>query len=193
MKAPRVVETQRLWYLGLGSNVGNHEEWLSEAMKAVGRDSSASRPYSGREGYLREALRRLDATPGLSVQAVSSFYETDPWGDTNQPPFLNAVVAVQCTLDPLQLLAETQRIERELGRQPRRRWGPREIDIDLLLSGDLRVATPELTVPHPLIAERQFVLVPLAELCPDLKLPDGSTVPSLVNHDGSVRLWKGDE
>ena len=156
----------RVWYLGLGSNVAD------------------------REGFLRDALRRLDETPGIAVQVVSNLYETDPWGDTDQGPFLNLVARALCTLEPHQLLAETRRIEREVGRRTRRRWGPREIDIDLLMAGDLRVETPDLTVPHPLIAERQFVLVPLAELGPGLQLPDGSTVSSHVRDDGSVRLWR---
>jgi 2-amino-4-hydroxy-6-hydroxymethyldihydropteridine diphosphokinase len=165
MVEPAHTSVARTWYLGLGSNVGD------------------------REDLLRQALRRLDETPGVTVQAISSVHETDPWGDTDQPPFLNLVAQILCTLEPLQLLAEAKRIERELGRRPRQRWGPREIDIDLLLSGDLVVETPDLTVPHPLLADRQFVLVPLAELAPDLQLPDGSTVPSLVSHDGSVRRW----
>jgi 2-amino-4-hydroxy-6-hydroxymethyldihydropteridine diphosphokinase len=163
--ADRETPGGRVWYLGLGSNVGD------------------------REGFLRQALRSLATTPGIGVEATSSTYETDPWGDTDQAPFLNLVARVRCALEPLQLLAEAKRIERELGRRPRERWGPREIDIDLLLAGDLTVETPELTVPHPLLAERQFVLVPLAELAPDVQLPDGPTVSSLVSSDGSVRPW----
>jgi len=166
MVEPSPAGAPRTWYLGLGSNVGD------------------------RAGLIREAVRRLEGTPGITVQAVSSIYETDPWGDTDQGPFLNLAVRAGCTLEPQQLLAEAKRIEREVGRQPRRRWGPREIDIDLLLSGDLRIETPELTVPHPRLMERQFVLVPLAQLGPDLQLPDGSTVSSHVTNDGSVRLWR---
>ncbi len=160
-----VSDPGRAWYLGLGSNVGD------------------------REGLLREALRRLGLTPGVAVQAVSRLYETDPWGDTDQGPFLNLVARALSTLGPHALLAEAKRVEREVGRRPRRRWGPREIDIDLLLAGDLRVQTPDLTVPHPLIAERQFVLIPLAELDPQLQLPDGSLVSIHVRHDGSVRPY----
>jgi 2-amino-4-hydroxy-6-hydroxymethyldihydropteridine diphosphokinase len=155
----------RVWYLGLGSNVGD------------------------RAAFIREAVRRLDETPCVTVQATSSFYETDPWGETDQAPFVNAVARVVTALGPHELLAEAKRVEEEAGRQPRRRWGPREIDIDLLLSGDLRIDTPELTVPHPHLMERQFVLVPLAELDPNLQLLDGSTVSSHVTHDGSVRTW----
>ena len=160
---PPSASAGRRWYLGLGSNVGD------------------------RERYLRQALDRLDEAPGVTVRATSSLYETDPWGDADQPPFLNLVAEVVATLEPLELLAEAKRIEREVGRQPRRRWGPREIDIDLLLAGDLRLHTPELTVPHPRLTERQFVLVPLAELDAGLQLPDGSTVSSHVTDDGSVR------
>ena len=180
----------RVWYLGLGSNVGDREEWLEQAVEAAGLDVTVTWLRGSREGYLREALRLLDETTGVWVQAVSSIYETDPWGDTNQGPFLNLAARIGCTLEPLQLLAEAKRIEQEVGRQPRGRWGPREIDIDLLLSGDLTIRTPELTVPHPHLVERQFVLVPLAELGPNLQLPDGSTVSSHVSNDGSVRLWR---
>ena len=167
MVEPKRACAARTWYLGLGSNVGD------------------------RAGLIRQALGRLDETPGIVVQATSSLFETDPWGQTDQAPFLNLVARTVALLGPLELLAEAKRIERELGRRPRRRWGPREIDIDLLLSGDLTIGTPELTVPHPHLAERQFALVPLAELDPDLKLPDGSTVSSHVTDDGSVRLWRG--
>lgn len=165
MAEPGPADCPRTWYLGLGSNVGD------------------------RAGFVRRAVCRLGETPGIVVQATSSLFETDPWGETNQEPFLNAVVRVATTLGPHELLAEAKRIERELGRRPRRHWGPREIDIDLLLSGDLRIETPELTVPHPHLRERQFVLVPLVELDPNLQLPDGSTVSSHVTNDGSVRTW----
>jgi len=181
----------RVWYLGLGSNVGDREEWLQQAVEAAGLDVTVTWLRGSREGFLREALQRLGETRGIEVQAVSGIYETDPWGDTDQSPFLNLAARALCTLEPHQLLAEAKRIEGEVGRQPRRRWGPREIDIDLLLSGDLRIETPELTVPHPHLMERQFALVPLAELDPDLQLPDGSTVSSHVTNDGSVRLWPG--
>lgn len=155
----------RWWYLGLGSNIGN------------------------RERHLAEAIDRLAALPTTTVNAVSSVYETDPWGDPEQPPFLNLVTRLRTALEPTELLSQVKRIELALGRRPRYRWGPREIDIDLLLAENLVINTPELTVPHPLLYVRQFVLVPLAELDPELLLPDGSTVSSHLTGDGSVRRW----
>jgi 2-amino-4-hydroxy-6-hydroxymethyldihydropteridine diphosphokinase len=137
-----------------------------------------------REATLLEALARLDATEGVQVVKTSGIYETD------QGPFLNLVALVHSSLEPLALLAEAKRIERELGRQPRRRWGPREIDIDLLLSAGLEMATPDLTVPHPALADRAFVLIPLAELDPDVRLPDGRRVGDLAASDEGVRLWR---
>ncbi len=155
----------RLWYFGLGSNVGD------------------------REGKLREALGRLNGTAGVAVVTTSSIYETAPWGDTNQPPFLNMVALVRSSLPPQALLAEVKLAEVELGRRPMRKWGPREIDIDLLLCEGLEVNTSELKVPHPLMMERQFVLVPLAEIAPGLRMPDGRSAAEHVSGDGGVRLW----
>jgi len=169
MTQPAEGAEERLWYVGLGSNMGD------------------------RERVLREAVRRLDARPQVRVVRTSHLYETDPWGDTDQPAFLNQVAVVCSALGPLALLAEAKRVEAELGRQARRRWGPREIDVDLLYCDGLQMDTPDLTVPHPLMLERQFVLVPLAELSPDLVLPDGRPVSSHVNNDGSVRPWTAGE
>jgi 2-amino-4-hydroxy-6-hydroxymethyldihydropteridine diphosphokinase len=157
---------ERVWYVGLGSNVGD------------------------RRAHILEAVRRLSTTRGVHVEAVSSLYESDPWGDTEQDAFLNAAARLRTPLPPLALLAKVKRIEVEIGRQPRRHWGPREIDIDLLLAGDLQVSLPELTIPHPLLAERPFVLVPLAELDATLRLADGSTVGESVTAGTSVRLWE---
>ena len=156
----------RSWYLGLGSNVGD------------------------REGLLRRALAALEATEGVRVLAASGVYETEPWGDAEQAPFLNLVVLVSSSLDPVALLGEVKRIEAELGRQPRRRWGPREIDIDLLWCEGLEWNTPELQVPHPLVAERPFVLAPLAELAPDLRLPDGRRVAEAAAGAEGMKRWR---
>jgi len=153
----------RVWYLGLGSNLGD------------------------RAGYLRAALDSLTALRGSIVLRASSIYETDPWGLEAQDAFLNMVTELESSLQPHELLAEAKRIERELGRKERDRWGPREIDIDLLVAGDLRVESDDLTVPHPLVLERQFVLVPLAELAPDLRIGESDRVSDLVIDDGSVR------
>lgn len=132
-------------YLGLGANIGN------------------------RAANLRMALRLLH--PLCPVEAVSSLYETAPVGVAEQPPFYNAVCRIRTGLDPHGLLRLLKQVEREIGRRPGPRWGPRPIDLDLLLYGDQSIQTPDLTVPHPGLPERAFVLVPLAELAADLQHP----------------------
>jgi 2-amino-4-hydroxy-6-hydroxymethyldihydropteridine diphosphokinase len=129
-------------YLGIGSNLGD----------------SVS--------YLQGAVAGLAATPGVAVVAVSPVYETVPVGGPPQPNFFNAVVAVDTSLTAHELLAVAQRLETEAERVRIERWGPRTLDVDVLLVGDERVDTPDLVVPHPRMAERAFVLVPLADLDP---------------------------
>lgn len=131
----------------------------------------------------REALERLDALPAVSLAGISSLYETPPWGDEAQPPFLNAVVRVATDLDAHDLLETLQSIETALGRQrdPGRPWGPRRIDLDLLLLGDQRLSGARLTLPHPRLHERAFVLVPLQELEPRLTIPGVGAVAQLLD------------
>ena len=130
-------------YLGLGTNLGD------------------------RMGHLCQALSTL-----TGLQACSSVYETEPWGNPNQPRFLNLCVELHTPLTPEALHASTQALEQRLGRQPGgERWGPRPIDIDLLCYDDLVIQTDRLTIPHPRIAARAFVLKPLAEIAPDLHIP----------------------
>jgi 2-amino-4-hydroxy-6-hydroxymethyldihydropteridine diphosphokinase len=138
-------------YVGLGSNLGE------------------------REATLRDALARLDEVEGIDVVAVSSFRETDPVGKVDQPRFLNAAAAVETSLGPRELLDALLEVERSLGRDrsQEERWGPRTIDLDLLLYGDETVDEPGLEIPHPRLAERAFVLEPLLELDPGLRMPDG--------------------
>jgi len=138
---------------------------------------------------LWRALRGLDRTEGVRVLKTSSVYETDPWGETEQAPFLNLVALLSSSLEPAELLAEAKRIERELGRDPRHHWGPREIDVDLLLSEGLQVGIPDLVVPHPALMSRPFVLTPLAEIAPELRLPDGRLAGEVAGPGGGVRLW----
>jgi len=132
-------------YLSLGSNLGNREQNL--------------------RGAIRQAI-----TLGRLV-AVSSFYQTEPVEFTDQPWFLNCVIALKTATQPAQLMAELLRIEHEMGRQRVLKKGPRSIDIDILLFGDDVVNTPELTIPHPEMARRRFVLQPLAEIAPELLHP----------------------
>ena len=105
----------------------------------------------------------------IRLIARSSDYKTPPWGVADQPPFVNLCIAVETTLAPLALLGRTQEIERVFGRDRahERRWGPRSLDIDILSYDDLALDTPDLTLPHPRMFERAFVLVPLAEIAPD--------------------------
>jgi 2-amino-4-hydroxy-6-hydroxymethyldihydropteridine diphosphokinase len=135
-----------------------------------------------REEILRQALELLDAEPGVRVTAVSRFRETDPVGYVDQPPFLNGVCAVETQLLPHELLVRLLGIEQVLGRRrdgvPR--YGPRTCDLDLLLYGQETLREPDLIVPHPRLAERRFALEPLAELDPDLALPDGRRVADLL-------------
>ncbi len=140
-------------YLGLGSNVG---------------DSA---------GHLRAALRLLP-TQGVFVLAVSSTYVTEPVGEIlDQPDFLNAAVRVRTELGPEGLLDACKAVEAERGRRfDLPRHSPRPLDVDLLLLGDLELATDRLTLPHPQVRNRRFVLAPLLELDPDLTLPDGTSL-----------------
>lgn len=142
-------------FLGLGSNQGDRAQMLARA---------------------------LDLLPGPGVRIVtrSRVYESPPWGVTDQPWFLNQVIEAWTTLPPHELLARCREVEQALGRVRVMRWGPRTIDVDILLYGDLVMATPDLMIPHPELRRRAFVLVPLAELAPTLRLPTGEAVAALV-------------
>jgi 2-amino-4-hydroxy-6-hydroxymethyldihydropteridine diphosphokinase len=135
-----------------------------------------------REHYLRRALDLLRADPALEVGAVSTFRETDPVGFVEQPRFLNAAAFVESDLSARDLLARLLEVERVLGRRREGpRFGPRTIDLDLLLHGDEVVDEPGLTVPHPRLAERRFVLEPLHELDPTLIVPGRGAVSDLLS------------
>lgn len=133
---------------------------------------------------LREAIAALDALPQTTVAACSRFYRTPAWGIADQPPFLNAVVKVSTALDAQALLRALLDIERAAGRvrsdDPDKRWGPRALDLDLLVFGEARIDRPGLHVPHPHLHERAFVLVPLAEIAPDLDVPGLGRVAELL-------------
>ncbi|MGN2244394.1 2-amino-4-hydroxy-6-hydroxymethyldihydropteridine diphosphokinase [Frateuria sp. GZRR33] len=139
---------------------------------------------------LRKALDALDALPHTRLVAHSRFYRTPPWGLREQPPFLNAVAALETALGPHALLDALLGIERAAGRvRDGERWGPRTLDLDLLHVDGVVLEDQRLTLPHPRIAERAFVLLPLAELAPDLELPGQGRVEALlaaVDHAGCV-------
>jgi 2-amino-4-hydroxy-6-hydroxymethyldihydropteridine diphosphokinase len=147
-------------YVGLGANLGAREETI------------------------RRAVDLLRAQPELDVVAVSTLRETEPWGPVAQPPFLNGAAAVVTTLEPRALLDVLLDVERRLGRVREERWGPRTIDLDLLLYGDAVVDEPGLTVPHPRLRERPFALEPLVELDPDLVVPGQGPVVALLDSLG---------
>lgn len=128
---------------------------------------------------LNDALRRLDALERTAVLDVSPFYRTTPVGPQDQPDFINAVARIETAFSPLALLDALQQIESRAGRVRTRRWGPRTLDLDLLTYGDLVYHDARLTVPHPRLQERAFVLIPLHDVSPDLVLPDHRAVAML--------------
>jgi 2-amino-4-hydroxy-6-hydroxymethyldihydropteridine diphosphokinase len=137
-------------YLALGSNLGD------------------------RIGHLQQAADTLAATRDVSVVALSRVYETDPVGGPDQGRYLNAVVAIDTSLSPRELLAVGQRAESDARRVRGERWGPRTLDVDILLVGDAVIDDPDLVVPHPRMWERGFVLAPLHDVAPDLvEVPSG--------------------
>ena len=146
---------------------------------------------------LQQALRRLAETTGLKVLRTSSFYRTPPWGDEQQDDFINAVVQIETSLEPIPLLHVLQSIENVMGRQRSgRRWGPRTIDIDLLLYGERQFHSAELEIPHPRMFERAFVLKPLYELDADLEIAGHGTVGELLQNldcRGIFQLNDGDQ
>jgi 2-amino-4-hydroxy-6-hydroxymethyldihydropteridine diphosphokinase len=134
-------------YIGFGSNIGD------------------------RLTHIQNAIRALSKTEGITLQKISSVYKTDPVGYEAQAQFLNGVAALQTHLCPLSLLHTLKDIETTISRKHRVRWGPREIDLDILIYGDLCLQTEKLVIPHPEMHLRRFVLVPLAEIAPDLVHP----------------------
>lgn len=146
-------------YLSLGSNLGD------------------------RKAQLQEAVRLLQTNPSISNIKMSSIYETAPVGYLDQYAFLNLVIRLETSLSPLELLDICQEIEQVLHRERLVRWGPRTVDLDVLLYGQEQVATERLTIPHPRMYERTFVLVPLQELMPSLILPEDLEMQE-------VHVWK---
>ena len=130
---------------------------------------------------LKRSLNALAQLPQTQLMAVSSFYRSKPLGPQDQPDYLNAAVEISTALSPLALLDELQRIENEQGRVRLRRWGERTLDLDILLYGDEIIQTERLTVPHYDMHNREFVIVPLAEIAPNLILPNGQKLAELAD------------
>jgi 2-amino-4-hydroxy-6-hydroxymethyldihydropteridine diphosphokinase len=126
-----------------------------------------------RHGTLDKAVRRLDTHPAISVVRVAAYRETAPVGYLEQGNFINTAVAVDTSLSPSELLRAVRQIEAEFGRTREIRFGPRTLDIDILLYNDLVLESGTLTIPHPRLHEREFVLVPLAEIAPEARIPPG--------------------
>jgi 2-amino-4-hydroxy-6-hydroxymethyldihydropteridine diphosphokinase len=150
------VSRPRTVYLSLGSNVGD------------------------RLSHIKHALELLSTTPGISVRRVAGLYETEPVGVHDQPWFLNTVAEIATDLDPRVLLAAVKRVESVVGRTPSYRWGPREIDVDILIYEGEKISQDDLVIPHPRMRERLFVLMPLRELAPDWRDEDGHTIDRLI-------------
>lgn len=131
--------------------------------------------------HVETALAELDQLPLCHCLRHSRLYRSAPVGPADQPDFINAVALVATRLSPLALLDQLQALEQRHGRERGRRWGPRTLDLDLLLFDDRQLALPRLTLPHPELANRAFVLRPLAELAPQLRLPDGRNIASLAS------------
>jgi len=147
-------------------------------MKAwLGLGSNLQQPLA----QIKQALNRLGAADHVAILKTSSFYRTPPWGDEQQDDFINAVVQIETSLDPMALLGLLLSIENVMGRlRSGRRWGPRLIDIDLLLYGDQQFHSDELELPHPRMFERAFVLMPLSELDPTLEIPARGVIGKLL-------------
>jgi len=153
-------------YIGIGSNVGD------------------------RVGFCRGAVESLTMSEGVAVVKVSSLYATSPLGGPPQRSFMNLVAKVETTLDPRGLLEVCQELEQRMGREPSDiRWGPRVVDLDILLYGSEKVSEPDLEIPHARLKERRFALVPLLEIDPDLTDPwDTPLKEALVEAEGEVDL-----
>jgi len=153
-------------YIGIGSNVGD------------------------RVGFCRRAVEALTMSEGVAVVKVSSLYETSPLGGPPQRSFMNLVAKVETSLDPRGLLEVCQELEQRMGREPSDiRWGPRVVDLDILLYGSEKVSEPDLEIPHARLKERRFALVPLLEIDPDLTDPwDTPLKDALVEAEGEVDL-----
>ena len=149
---------------------------MKPVLAYIGMGSNLEQPLE----QLQRALPELHGIARSSLQASSSFYVSSPMGPADQPDYVNSVAALRTELSPLNLLDQLQQIEQAHGRQRGPRWGPRTLDLDLLLYGDQLILNDRLSVPHPGIGERAFVLLPLAELAPELEIPGLGIVSDLL-------------
>jgi len=144
-------------YIGLGSNLGNKSKNIQNALDFIAN------------------------IEGVNIKRLSSLYLTAPWGRTDQDDFINQVIEIETNLSALNLLHRLQDIEIKLGRQRIGKWGPRIIDLDVLLYGEETIHLEELQVPHPYLLERLFVLIPLAEIDAELEFPDGTKIREVLS------------
>lgn len=182
-----VAQEAVIAYVGLGTNLGNRAANLVAGVRLL-LGWPATPGHSG--GLVPELP--LPAQHRLTLRAVSSIYETAPWGLVEQPAFLNAVCAIETTLSAAALLHRCLAVEQVLGRVRLQRWGPRTLDLDLLLYGQSQIHAPDLTVPHPRMIERAFVLIPLLEVAPDLTLPGGRPLSGFLPGvaDQEITRWR---
>jgi len=141
------MKTKNIAYLGLGSNIGE------------------------RISYIQRVIAELNDSRNINILKESSIYETEPWGNIDQDNYLNSVLKIETDLGPMELLLKLKSLEKKIGRSESKKWSEREIDIDILFYGDLVIQNENIKIPHSLIEERKFVLVPLAEIAPEFIHP----------------------
>lgn len=161
-------------------------------MIVLGLGSNISNNTYNREENIAAAIKLLSSHPRISIEKISRLYETEPVGLKEQPNFLNVVIAINTDLSPVELLEVCLAIERQMGRVREVRWGPRNIDIDLLIYHDEEMTTAALELPHPRMPERKFVLIPLAEIAGSARIYKGRTAQELLNStldDSQVNVY----
>lgn len=163
---------------------------MTETLRAyVGLGSNLQGPV----GQVRQALQELSFLPNTRLHQASTLYRTPPMGPAGQPDYINAVAALDTQLDAMALLDELQRLETLHHRHREARWGPRTLDLDLLLYGDLSLESERLQLPHPGILLRAFVLLPLMELAPDLLLPNGQRIAAALTQCDTTAITTVEE